>query len=259
MFLSSTDVYGETNNSIDIETNPSPDSYLFDMENMKPGDWIRRKLTIQNRGRQDFTYNTQVDFKGGSKKLYEEFLLKVSDSNGVLYDGKLKDFNGLASRSLKSMNEEDLLFVAEFPYELGNEFQGLGFDVEFRFIVEGHNPPPPGGGDPGDDPDKPENPDNPNNPTDPNNPEEPGNPDDPPIIPDNPEEPTNPSEPQDPDKINPQHPIDPENLKSPPVDGQILPSTATNIYNYVLGGFVLLSVGGILYILQRKRTIVLKK
>ncbi len=248
-------VNADTRKELDIET--LPDSYLFNLSNLKPGDLAIQKLTIQNIGKRDFTYNTTAEFKGGDEKLYNEFLLKVSDSNRILHDGKLKDFTGLAPRFLKSMNEEDLMFELEFPYELGNEFQGLGFEVEFKFIVEGYDPPPPGGGGGGSGGGS-DNPSNPENPNQSGEPEESDNP----IIPEDPEDPekpTNPLEPQDPDKINPQHPIDPEKLNSPPVNGQILPSTATNIFNYVLGGFTLLAIGGILFFIQRKRTIVLKK
>lgn len=255
LFFNSNNVHGETNNQLNIETDPIPDSYLFELSNLKPGDRAIRKLTIKNLGEQDFTYNTQAEFKGGDEKLYDEFTLKISDSNGVIHEGKLNEFNGLAPRFLKSMNEEDLLFEAGFPYELGNDFQGLGFKVEFRFIVEGYDPPPPDEPDDPSDPNDPDSPDSSNNPEDPNKPNNPDNLEDPnnPDSPTNPQEPTNPTEPHDPDKINPQHPIDPEKLNSPPVDGQILPSTSTNIFNFVLGGIVLIVVGGILFFLQRKR------
>lgn len=247
----------EDTKQIDIGTEPN--EYLFNLSNLKPGDQASRILTIQNRGQRDFTYYTKAEFKGGDEKLYNEFLLKISDSNGILHQGKLKDFKSLAPRFLKSMNEEDLKFELEFPFELGNEFQGLGFEVEFIFTVEDMDPPPPP--DDPDDPDDPDSPDDPDYPEDPEDPEDPNKPDKPnnPETPEDPDNPTNPqepsksTEPQDPDKINPQHPIDPEKLNSPPVDGQILPSTSTNIFNFVLGGSGLIVVGGILFFLQRKR------
>ncbi|MEC1721283.1 LPXTG cell wall anchor domain-containing protein [Schinkia azotoformans] len=247
----------ESTSQIDIGTKTN--GYLFDLSNLKPGDRAYRILTIQNRGQRDFSYNTTAKFQGGDEKLYNEFLLKVSDANGTLHEGYLKDFRGLTPRFLKSINEEDLMFELEFPYELGNEFQGLGFEVEFRFIVEGYDPPPGGGGGgSGGGSDNLSNPDKPNTPTQPGDPE---NPDDS-IIPEDPGDPqeqTNPLELQDPDKIYPQHPIDPEKLNSPPVDGQILPSTATNTFNFVLGGFALLAIGGILLFFRRERTMVIKK
>jgi LPXTG-motif cell wall-anchored protein len=185
---------------IDIEA--SPDKVLFSIDNLKPGDWAERKLIIQNRGTNDFTYNTEAIFKKGSKKLYDEFLLKVNDSNQSLYNGKLKDFSGLNPRFLRTLNQEDLLFTVEFPSELGNEYQGLAFEVEFRFIAEEQingNP------DPDPDPETPPSDDNEN--------------------------------------IEPERPIGEDDLESDPVDGQVLPSTATNMYNFVFLGFILLLLG----------------
>jgi LPXTG-motif cell wall-anchored protein len=218
-FFQSTGVQAQTNNPLLIDTNPG--GYLFNLSNMKPGDWVTRKLTIQNRGTENFKYNTQAIFKGGSEKLYNEFLLKIWDSNGILHTGKLKDFKGLSSRQLISKHQEDLMFEVEFPYELGNEFQGLAFEVEFKFIIEGYNP------------EDPENPENPENPTDQENPEDPG----------------------DDGTLLPERPIDNDDLNTPPVQGQILPETATNIYNYLFVGFLMVLIGAAALYHQRKNKI----
>jgi hypothetical protein len=218
IFSQSTSIQAQSNNSLNIDTSPS--GFLFNLTNMKPGDWATRKLTIQNRGTEGFNYNTQVRFNGGSQKLYNEFLLKVWNSNGVLHTGKLKDFKGLSSRYLKAKHQEDLMFEVNFPYELGNEFQGLGFEVEFEFIIEGYNP------------EDPEDPEDPEYPTDPKNPEDPG----------------------DDGTILPERPIDNDDLNTPPVQGQILPETATNIYNYLFIGFFLVLIGAAALYHQRKNT-----
>lgn len=254
----------------DIVTSTKANGYFMEIENLQPGDTIKRKLTIQNRGNQNFTYKTESRFlNGGSEELYDEFLLKVLDSDEVLYEGLLKDFNGLQPRFLKSTHQEDLEFQLEFPNadKDQNHLQGKKFEVEFKFIVEGSDPGGPGDpGDPNDsddptdpedpkdpqgpnDPDDPNTPDNTNDPDDPNNPENPT----PPTDPSEPVDPTNPSEPHDPDELMPQHPIDPEELYLPPTDGQILPSTSTNIFNFVFAGFALITGGGILHLLSRRR------
>ncbi|HHY74888.1 MAG TPA: LPXTG cell wall anchor domain-containing protein [Bacillus bacterium] len=248
-------INAEENKELDIGV--TPDRFLFEISNMKPGDLAKRKLTVQNLGKRDFTYNTAAEFIGGSKKLYEEFLLKVSDSNGILHEGNLKDFKGLKPRFLKSKHEEDLLFELEFPYELGNEFQGLAFEVEFKFIVEGYDPPSPGGGGGGGSGGGSDNPNNPSNPT-PGEASGPDNQGTPGVLGD-PEEPKNPIVPEDPDKINPQQPIDPKKLNSTPVGGHILPATATNIYNFGFAGIVLLLVGSHLFFIQRKKKQVVKQ
>jgi hypothetical protein len=123
------------NGEIDIAT--SPEKVLFDLTNLKPGDWAERTLTIQNKGKQDFKYLTSSRLKEGSEKLYNELLLTISDKEKVLFDGKMKEFSKLDPRTITKNESEELLFKVVFPEELGNEFQGLESVVEFKFYVDG--------------------------------------------------------------------------------------------------------------------------
>ena len=125
---------------------------------------------------------------------------------GILYDDKLHKFDGLNPRFLESNHQEDLQFEVTFPHELGNEFQGLGFEFELRFIIKGNAQTPT------------VNPDS------------------------NPE-----------GSLKPSHPITVNQLASPPTEGQILPSTSTNMYNSMLIGAILIVSGGGLAILQKRR------
>ncbi|RIW36096.1 LPXTG cell wall anchor domain-containing protein [Bacillus salacetis] len=120
---------------VDIATTPT--KVLFDVDNMKPGDWADRTIKISNKGKQDFTYTMSTHLKSGSKKLYNELTMKVSDAKGELYNGKISDFKGFDGRNLAKTAEEDLNFTVEFPAHLGNEFQGLETEVEFKFYVAG--------------------------------------------------------------------------------------------------------------------------
>lgn len=120
---------------IDIST--SPEKVLFNVSKLVPGDWATRTLTIENRGRQDFNYLSSAKLTNGSEKLYNELLLTISDKNSDLFKGKLSDFKKLKPRFLASKDKEDLNLTLEFPYHLGNEFQGLECEVQFSFYVEG--------------------------------------------------------------------------------------------------------------------------
>ena len=124
-----------TQKEIDIAT--SPHKIFFNLSNLKPGDHITKILTVHNNGKQDFNYLFSNNFVTGSEKFYNELLLKVSDSNKVLYEGKLKDFHKLDARGLKNGTEEELVFAVEIPFELGNEFQGVGCEFQFKLYVEG--------------------------------------------------------------------------------------------------------------------------
>jgi LPXTG-motif cell wall-anchored protein len=130
-----TDAEGNNVSEIDIAT--SPHKLFFDIRNAKPGDTFTKKLKIENNGTKDFNYLFTNDFITGSKKIYNELELTVSDKSVEIYNGKLKDYEKLDSRSLKSKTSEELTFSIYFPYELGNEFQNLNCEFQFKFYVEG--------------------------------------------------------------------------------------------------------------------------
>jgi LPXTG-motif cell wall-anchored protein len=129
-------VYGESDNE-QLELSVNPQKIFFDLSNLKPGDYITKVLTVRNDGKQDFKYLFSNRFLNGSEKFYDELLLKVEDSKSFLFDGKLKDFEKLDPRELKSGSSEELTFYVEIPYELGNEYQGLSSEFQFKFYVEG--------------------------------------------------------------------------------------------------------------------------
>lgn len=121
----------EQNREIKLSLFPSKE--LFTIDNLKPGDWMTRTLTIQNKGNQDFLYRTEAKFVSGSEMLFNELLLEVSKDQTVLYGGKLSDFRGFEPRKLDHQSEEALTYTVTFPYESGNEFQGLA--TKFQIVV----------------------------------------------------------------------------------------------------------------------------
>jgi LPXTG-motif cell wall-anchored protein len=132
--LNSVDSEGNVN-EIDIST--SPHKVFFDINNSKPGDTFSKVLQVNNNGSQDFKYLFSNNFLTGSSKFYNALMLTVTDSTGVIYQGKLSEFNKLDSRNLKSNTLEVLTLSIYFPYELGNEYQNLKSEFEFKFYVEG--------------------------------------------------------------------------------------------------------------------------
>jgi LPXTG-motif cell wall-anchored protein len=123
------------NTEIDLTTNPG--KVLFDLSNMKPGDSFTRNLSIGNNGNQEFNYIATSKFLSGSEIFYNKLDLIVEDKNGVIYDGKLFEFDKLSPRLLKSKQSENLQFFIQMPMELGNEFQGLDTEFEIKLYVEG--------------------------------------------------------------------------------------------------------------------------
>ncbi|RXJ01759.1 hypothetical protein DS745_09790 [Anaerobacillus alkaliphilus] len=114
----------------------SPADLLFDLNNIKPGDIASRTLAVSNHGVESFNYVAIHKFTGGSKKFYEELLLKIEDNQSTLYEGKLNEFKRLPARPLESSDIEDLFFQIEVPFHLGNDFQGLTSQFTFTVVAE---------------------------------------------------------------------------------------------------------------------------
>ncbi|MBS4173357.1 TasA family protein [Bacillus sp. FJAT-49736] len=122
-------------NEINIAT--SPHKVLFDIDNIKPGDWAKRDLIVENKGKQDFKYTASIQLRSGSKQLFNALKLKVSDKDGSLYSGKLANFDRLEYRKLAKADKETLNFQVDFPNDLGNEYQGLKCEFTIKLYVEG--------------------------------------------------------------------------------------------------------------------------
>ncbi|MFS0750785.1 hypothetical protein [Oceanobacillus sp. 1P07AA] len=131
--------FADTDNSDanEIELSITPDDFLFKIENMKPGDWAPRTLTINNSGRSEFEYQMSVE-NNGDDKLFKELLLLIEDDDqNKLFDGKISEFSSIPSRYLDAGNHEDLHITVTFPEHLGNEFQGVSSSFSFIFYAEG--------------------------------------------------------------------------------------------------------------------------
>ncbi|MCS0669745.1 CalY family protein [Cytobacillus firmus] len=138
---------------IDINTNlDNSNRYLFKVENLKPGDWMPRNITIKNDGNQDFKYTSNIGKSKSIKGLFEALELEVKKDTKMLYEGKLKDFKGFSPRELAKGTEETLFFQVTMPEHLGNEFQNSAAEVEIIFLAEATGDPgtdneTPGSGD----------------------------------------------------------------------------------------------------------------
>jgi hypothetical protein len=121
---------------VDISTTPA--QFLFDVKNMKPGDWSTSSLKINNEGNLDFNYSISSHHESGDSYLYNQFLVWVSDREGLLYEGKLSDFSNFPLGTIAAKGSNTLIFKVELPYETGNEAQGKSTSVTFELNAIGH-------------------------------------------------------------------------------------------------------------------------
>lgn len=122
----------------EIDLSLTSKEILFDVtKDMKPGDWAKRSIRVNNEGAAGFLYTMSAEFTGGSKQLYDGLILEVKDQQErVLYKGSLNDFKKLTGRTLSAGQSEQFIYIVRFPEEFGNEYQGLETQVKFVFYAE---------------------------------------------------------------------------------------------------------------------------
>jgi hypothetical protein len=126
----------ESEYEVDISTTPA--EFLFNVKNMKPGDWSKSTLIVNNDGNLDFNYSISSHQESGDSYLYNQFLVWVSDREGLLYEGRLSDFSDFPLGTIAAKGSNTLTFKVELPFETGNEAQGKSTSVTFMLNAVGH-------------------------------------------------------------------------------------------------------------------------
>lgn len=221
----------------------SPSKVLFDISDMKPGDWTERELEVANKTGKPLFYRAGVQFRTGSDMLFSELDLLLVRNGQTIYKGKVRDFLYSAPLQLSGNARDRLIWTIEFPPEAGNEFQGL--TCEFVIIIgaeadgggdssspgSGTTPGNPGGADP------PLNGRDPDDVVPPGDSEPPGE-DTEPEKNTSPPNPSRPEKPGGPEGGSPAH-------GGGEQGGSQLPNTSTNLYNILLAG-LLMTAGGLI-------------
>ncbi|MDA8234131.1 MAG: hypothetical protein M0Z31_04855 [Clostridia bacterium] len=124
----------------------SPSSGFLKAPNMAPGDWVNSPLTVKNDGELEFSYDVRIQRDSGSIDYFNLLDLKIQDKKGnILYNGKLKDLNGLVMGILGKGGSDTFNFSVGLPLEADNSYQGLGTEVTFLLTAKEHPPSIEGG------------------------------------------------------------------------------------------------------------------
>lgn len=126
----------ETVYQVDITTTPA-EGFLI-AENLAPGDKKTSILKVNNNGNLDFNYSVSSRQESGDLELYNKILLKVSDTEGRLYEGTLNGFLDFPLGTIEIGGNDSLTFTAELPLDTGNGFQAKSTKIAFDFTAIGH-------------------------------------------------------------------------------------------------------------------------
>ncbi|WP_281658647.1 TasA family protein [Halobacillus sp. Cin3] len=118
---------------------------MLNIKNFKPGDYAVRSFSLANEGTEAVQYAMTSYLKQGSEKFYEQLQFILEINGEQTYAGRLSDFQDVTLKSLDANHLDEMKVRIEFPYESGNEFQGLKSDVVFHFHAESFFPSPNNG------------------------------------------------------------------------------------------------------------------
>src|SRR5699024_5543876 len=82
------------------KTEDLPNKMLFQIENMKPGDWKTETYTVSTQRQETTIYALATRFSIGTKKLYYHLHLTVIQRKNTIFRGPLADFQGLEIKTL---------------------------------------------------------------------------------------------------------------------------------------------------------------
>ncbi|MGR9048695.1 TasA family protein [Halobacillus faecis] len=128
----------ENASEIDLSTSHER---IIDIENFKPGDYAVRTFALNNNGTEKLQYTVTSSRKSGSEKLYDQLAFTLAIEGEEVFSGYLPDFEKISGRKLEANGSNEMTLKIEFPYESGNEFQGLATEIVFTFFAEGDVPP----------------------------------------------------------------------------------------------------------------------
>lgn len=136
MMINPSHTSAKPNDNQKINIGVMPESFIWDIDNMKPGDWAPRTIEVRNKEKQDFAYQISVQ-NNGDEKLFKKLLIEISNHHTEIFKGKLADINSLPLRELTSGSQEELHMTVRFPKHLKNDFQGLESHFSLIFTAEG--------------------------------------------------------------------------------------------------------------------------
>src|SRR5699024_1643583 len=92
-----------------------PNQMLFQIENMKPGDWTTEKFTVSNKSQENTPYLSASAVSGGSKKVYNQLQFTDKHGNDTLSPGQLADLQGFGVKTLDTGEKAQFEFRIAFP------------------------------------------------------------------------------------------------------------------------------------------------
>lgn len=114
-----------------------PQTPIFNMENVAPGEVQNSIVTVRNSGETAFSCSISSEKENGDEDLFEGIEIKIENNDGTheYFSGSLKSLKNVELGSVVPNGNKELSFSMIFPGDIGNELQGKGLSVKFIFIA----------------------------------------------------------------------------------------------------------------------------
>jgi hypothetical protein len=136
-----------TESYYEVRITTTPSSGFLQASNMAPGDQVTSFLDVQNEGNLDFNTTVSARQQSGDPNLYNDLDLKITDGQGILYEGKFADLQDFPLGTIVKAERKRLEFRATLPLASGNQLQGRTATTAFDFTAIGHDEQLPPGDD----------------------------------------------------------------------------------------------------------------
>lgn len=130
-FAASLEVIGD-----DLGLSITPDSPIFKIQNMAPGDTESSVVTVNNAG--DSTFSIFLGSEKEDEDLYRNLEITIENNDGSqsYYSGSLIGLSNVALGSVVPGGAEKLNLSMHFPNYIGNEAQGKALSAKFIFTAQ---------------------------------------------------------------------------------------------------------------------------
>lgn len=121
-----------------VEISVTPATAVFNFNNMAPGVWNEKDITVKNNGTLDYQYSIGAELSEGDEnasKLFNKLWVEIYDENDAISEGEWLAQLEMPSRLLESGDSETLNIKIKLDDDVDNSYQDLAANFNLVFTA----------------------------------------------------------------------------------------------------------------------------
>lgn len=121
-----------------VEISVTPATAAFNFNNMAPGVWSEKDITVKNSGTLDYQYSIGAELSDGDEnasKLFNKLWAEIYDENDAISEGEWLAQLEMPSRMLESGDSETLNIKIKLDDDADNSYQDLAANFNLVFTA----------------------------------------------------------------------------------------------------------------------------